>query len=90
VVLACEEDAAAVLTKLSHGVASEDDAHGSRANRDRVQQEWRQLGLGAQILADLGVRKLRVLGTPRKLVGLSGFGLEAVEYVEEQGVRKGK
>ena len=45
------------------------------------QQEWRQLGLGAQMLADLGVRRLRVLGTPRKLVGLAGFGLEVVEYV---------
>jgi 3,4-dihydroxy 2-butanone 4-phosphate synthase/GTP cyclohydrolase II len=45
------------------------------------QQEWRQLGLGAQMLADLGVHKLRVLGTPRKLVGLAGFGLEVVEYV---------
>ncbi|MBD8880553.1 3,4-dihydroxy-2-butanone-4-phosphate synthase [Rhodanobacter sp. 7MK24] len=45
------------------------------------QQEWRQLGLGAQMLADLGVHKLRVLGTPRKLVGLGGFGLEVVEHV---------
>lgn len=42
--------------------------------------EWRRLGLGAQILADLGVRRLRVLGAPRKLVGLSGFGLEVVGY----------
>ena len=45
------------------------------------QQEWRELGLGAQILADLGVHRLRVLGTPRKLVGLGGFDLEVVEYV---------
>lgn len=51
-----------------------------RGKRDH-QQEWRELGLGAQILADLGVRRLRVLGTPRKLVGLAGFGLEVVEYV---------
>lgn len=42
-------------------------------------QEWRQLGLGAQILADLGVKRLRVIGTPRKFVGISGFGLEVVE-----------
>ncbi|MBN8728874.1 MAG: 3,4-dihydroxy-2-butanone-4-phosphate synthase [Xanthomonadales bacterium] len=42
--------------------------------------QWRRLGLGAQILADLGVRRLRVLGTPRKLVGLAGFGLEVVDY----------
>jgi 3,4-dihydroxy 2-butanone 4-phosphate synthase/GTP cyclohydrolase II len=47
-----------------------------------AQTEWRELGLGAQILADLGVRRLRVLGTPRKLVGLSGFDLEVVEYVD--------
>ncbi|RUL71447.1 bifunctional 3,4-dihydroxy-2-butanone-4-phosphate synthase/GTP cyclohydrolase II [Dyella choica] len=45
-------------------------------------QEWRQHGLGAQILTDLGVHRLLVLGTPRKLVGLAGFGLEVVEYVE--------
>jgi 3,4-dihydroxy 2-butanone 4-phosphate synthase / GTP cyclohydrolase II len=33
------------------------------------------------MLADLGVHKLRVLGTPRKLVALAGFDLEVVEYV---------
>ncbi|MDF4024952.1 3,4-dihydroxy-2-butanone-4-phosphate synthase [Luteibacter sp. PPL201] len=42
-------------------------------------QEWRQLGLGAQILADLGVKRLRVLGTQRKFVGIAGFGLEVVD-----------
>jgi 3,4-dihydroxy 2-butanone 4-phosphate synthase/GTP cyclohydrolase II len=42
-------------------------------------QEWRQLGLGAQMLADLGVKRLRVIGTPRRFVGISGFGLEVVE-----------
>ena len=35
-----------------------------------------------QILADLGLGKLRVLGTPRRQVGLAGFGLEVVEYVD--------
>jgi 3,4-dihydroxy 2-butanone 4-phosphate synthase / GTP cyclohydrolase II len=49
---------------------------------DEMQQEWRQHGLGAQILTDLGVHRLRVLGTPRKLVGLAGFGLEVVEHAE--------
>jgi 3,4-dihydroxy 2-butanone 4-phosphate synthase/GTP cyclohydrolase II len=44
--------------------------------------EWRRNGTGAQILADLGLGKLRVLGTPRKQVGLAGYGLEVVEYVE--------
>ena len=43
--------------------------------------EWRRNGAGSQILADLGYGKLKVLGTPRKQVGLAGFGLEVVEYV---------
>jgi len=42
--------------------------------------EWRRHGVGAQILADLGVRRLRVLGTPRRFLGLGGFGLEIVGY----------
>ena len=48
--------------------------------------EWRRHGVGAQILADLGVCRLRVLGTPRRFLGLSGFGLEIVGY-EEAGLR---
>ena len=43
--------------------------------------QWRRNGAGAQILADLGARRLSVLGTPRKHVALSGFGLEVVDYV---------
>ncbi|MBE1158866.1 bifunctional 3,4-dihydroxy-2-butanone-4-phosphate synthase/GTP cyclohydrolase II [Dyella acidiphila] len=54
----------------------------AQAPEEMQQQEWRQHGLGAQILTDLGVRRLRVLGTPRKLVGLAGFGLEVVEHTE--------
>jgi 3,4-dihydroxy 2-butanone 4-phosphate synthase/GTP cyclohydrolase II len=41
----------------------------------------RTYGLGAQILLDLGVRRMRVLSAPKKLSGLSGFDLEVVEYV---------
>ncbi len=43
----------------------------------------RTFGVGAQILADLGVKKMRVLGTPTKLTGLSGFGLEITGYADE-------
>jgi len=41
----------------------------------------RTYGVGAQILADLGVRKMRVMSTPKSLLGLAGFDLEVVEYV---------
>ncbi len=72
-VLSGEDTPDALLGRLNGEAHASDD--------DSEQQAWRQLGLGAQILADLGVRRLRVLGTPRKLVGLGGFGLEVVEYV---------
>lgn len=49
------------------------------AGRDKDVGQWRRNGAGAQILADLGLGKLRVLGTPRRQIGLSGFGLEVVE-----------
>lgn len=51
----------------------------------RYREELRTYGLGSQILADLGVGKMRVLGHPMKLPGMSGFGLEIVEYVEHGG-----
>jgi 3,4-dihydroxy 2-butanone 4-phosphate synthase/GTP cyclohydrolase II len=42
----------------------------------------RDLGTGAQILLELGVRKLRLMtNNPRKIVGLEGFGLRIVEYI---------
>jgi 3,4-dihydroxy 2-butanone 4-phosphate synthase/GTP cyclohydrolase II len=44
--------------------------------------EWRRTGAGSQILSDLGLGQLRVIGTPRKQVGLAGFGLEIVAHVE--------
>jgi 3,4-dihydroxy 2-butanone 4-phosphate synthase/GTP cyclohydrolase II len=52
-----------------------------RAGRAGVLAEWRRNGAGSQILADLGYGKLRVLGTPRRQVGLAGYGLEVVEYL---------
>lgn len=49
-------------------------------------REMRTYGLGSQILADLGVRQLRVLGQAIKAPGLSGFGLEIVEYIDRPPV----
>jgi 3,4-dihydroxy 2-butanone 4-phosphate synthase/GTP cyclohydrolase II len=52
---------------------------------DSVSEEDRRVlrtyGIGAQILSDLGVRKMRVLSAPLRMQAISGFGLEVVEYV---------
>ena len=64
--------------------------HGSRADRpnsqapskDREQRILRQVGLGGQILSDLGIRKIRLLSNhPTHVPALHGFGIEIVEQV---------
>jgi len=46
---------------------------------DKSTGTWRTTGTGSQILADLGVHKIQVLGEQKKYFGLSGFNLEVVE-----------
>ena len=55
---------------------------------NRHSRELRTYGIGAQIIADLGIRKMKVMSAPWKLTGLAGFGLEVEEYIEplEDGV----
>ncbi len=50
----------------------------------RYHQELRTYGIGSQILLDLGVRKMRLLATPRKMPSMDGFGLEVTGYLEAQ------
>lgn len=52
----------------------DEEEHGSSEERKK---EWREIGLGAQILRDLGVSSIRLLSsTERYYVGLDGFGIE--------------
>lgn len=45
--------------------------------------DLRDYGIGAQILVDLGVRKMRLLtNNPKKMVGLEGYGLSVVEQIK--------
>jgi 3,4-dihydroxy 2-butanone 4-phosphate synthase/GTP cyclohydrolase II len=47
--------------------------------------DLRDYGIGAQVLCDLGLKKLRLLtNNPRKIIGLEGYGLEVVEAVPIQ------
>ena len=51
----------------------------SEAEAARTRQ-WREVGLGAQILKDLGVRSIRLLSSSKhNYVGLAGFGIEITE-----------
>ena len=60
----------------------------TRSGEDRSTRTLRQVGLGAQILSDLGIRKIRLLtNTPTHVPALQGFGIEIVEQV---GIETGK
>ncbi|MGK0272233.1 MAG: 3,4-dihydroxy 2-butanone 4-phosphate synthase/GTP cyclohydrolase II [Cocleimonas sp.] len=50
---------------------------------DSSNSQFKTFGIGAQILSDVGVQKMRVMSAPRQYNGLAGFGLEIVEYVGE-------
>lgn len=79
-------DLTADLLALASGVPAR--GHDLAANGSPAQREH---GLGAQLLVDLGVRKLRLLtNNPRRLVGLAGYGLEVVEMVTLGGDPSGR
>jgi 3,4-dihydroxy 2-butanone 4-phosphate synthase/GTP cyclohydrolase II len=48
-------------------------------------EELRDFGIGAQILRDIGVRRMRLLSPERKMPSMTGFGLEVVEFVDSPG-----
>lgn len=48
----------------------------------RTRQDLRNYGIGSQILLDIGVRKMKLMATPRKMPSMMGFGLEVTGYLE--------
>ena len=69
--------APAVLARLKAHLGVTDAQKG-----DAGGGELRELGMGAQMLVDVGARRLRLMtNNPRKIVGLEGYGLEVVERV---------
>ena len=68
--------------ELIEMITARNVTHEASQNNEEPSRELRTYGIGAQILRDLGVRKMRVLSAPTIMSGLSGFGLEVVEYIE--------
>ncbi len=69
-----------ISTSTDHAEDRKDgERHGSARSR---MQRWREVGVGAQILRDLGVRSIATLATrERSYVGLAGFGIEVTRTV---------
>jgi len=54
----------------------------TRPTRQGRSMELRTYGIGAQILRELGVGRMRLMAAPRKMPSMTGFGLEVTGYVE--------
>lgn len=73
------------LRSLTSGAPPESSsADGPRADTGEG-AVLRTFGVGAQILKDLGIRRMRVLSAPKQMHGISAFGLEVETYVGEEG-----
>ncbi len=76
VLLNCGEDAEALLPLVKH------------AERvpalPRSQMDLRTYGIGAQILRELGITKMKLLGSPRRMPSMTGYGLEVTGFVSPE------
>ncbi len=74
--LNCGEDAASLEARLKICDGSDD--------RRRGQMDLRTYGVGAQILRDLNVTRMKLLGSPRRMPSLMGYGLEITGFVQPE------
>ena len=74
VLLNCGESAAQLLTQF------EGTARASQAP-ERGRMDLRTYGVGAQILRECGVHKMNLMGNPRRMPSMAGYGLEIAGYI---------
>lgn len=79
-----------VVVLLHRQEAGKDLLNTLRANGTRPAQKWdpRLYGIGAQILREVGVGKMRLLASPRKMPSMAGFGLEICGYLSPEELAK--
>ena len=85
--LKISQASAGVLVLLHRNETSHDllaRAAATASEHHAAQWDPRSYGIGAQILRDLNVGKMRLMATPRKLPSMAGFGLEVIGYTHAE------
>ena len=77
VLLNCGESGQQLLNQFDGTARS---AHGP----ERGRMDLRSYGVGAQILRDCGVHKMRLMGNPRRMPSMTGYGLEITGYLSKE------
>ena len=80
IVLLRDQETSRDFMESVEGLVSANDDLKERRAGDNVLKTY---GVGAQILRDLGLSKIRVLSAPKHMYAISGFDLEITEYVED-------
>jgi len=78
IILRLADESDAILTRIKNYSLQDE---GTDLPRTDSGEDLRTFGIGAQILSDLGITHMRVMSAPKKMHGLSGFGLDVVDYV---------
>jgi 3,4-dihydroxy 2-butanone 4-phosphate synthase/GTP cyclohydrolase II len=90
---AIKQSARGVLVLLNCGETADElfaqfsalDAPETRPQARAASMDLRTYGIGAQILKDLGVGKMQLLASPRKMPSMTGFELEVTGYLAKPG-----
>ena len=77
VLLNCGESAAQLLEQF-------DGKARSAQAPERGRMDLRTYGVGAQILRECGVHKMKLLGQPRRMPSMAGYGLEITGYITKE------
>ena len=59
----------------------------AKVQSKKISSTLRNYGLGAAILRDIGVKKMNLLATPRKMPSMAGYGLEVVNYLSSSQIK---
>ncbi len=80
VILRIANDSESICQQLENLNVTKNEKHDADSHDSPVNR-W-TLGVGGQILSDLGIKQMRLLSAPQVFHGLGGFGLEIVEYID--------
>jgi 3,4-dihydroxy 2-butanone 4-phosphate synthase/GTP cyclohydrolase II len=83
VLLNCEETAEQMFDQFK-ALNTPDSRPVGRA----AKMDLRNYGIGAQILKEVGVGRMKLLANPRKMPSMTGFNLEVAGYLDKPGVNQ--